>query len=1139
MRSRLLSAVALALLCTLTSLAQTSRGTVTGNVVDANGAVIANGNVLLQNTATGVERTTTTNDEGVYRFDAVDLGTYSLKIMAGGFGELTKTNIEVKANQIAEIGATLTPAGQNVTVDVSAEAGALLQTEAPVRGGNIDERRITELPVSGRNPVALALTLPGVSSNRYGFGVGTFSVNGSRGRSNNFLIDGTENNDISVAGQAFQITNPDAIQEVSVQTSNYDAEFGRAGGAVVNVITKPGTNGFHGTLSYLLDSTRDDALTNTQALDTASVKYRNGHPPAGTDQFFSGTFGGPIKHNRTFFFGAYQEERQLSSGSFSRTVPSLAGEATLRTLFPVGTNPRVDTYLTAISSVRGTANLFNIALGSGRPDVQFGTGFFSLPVYYKDRQMSLRIDHKISENDQLSGRYLRDSDSLLATAAFPGFETTETDKYQNVQIAETHIFSPRMTNELRVAYNRIDLFFPVDPSNPLGQTLPVYTISQVSDIGIQTNLPQGRVANNYLIQDTMTYVSGNHTFRFGADVLKQRSRQFAPIVERGLLTFASGGGFTGFANFVDNFGGSGGGARIDFGSPKYYPFLTRQAYFFQDRWKVSQALTLTLGLRYENFGQPINSLRTSVFTGLFNLDPATLDGPYNKPNQASHDNNNFAPTVGVAYSPSFKSGFLGRLFGEQQSVIRAGYQIGYDSFFNNIASNAATSSPNVVATNVSSIVVAGTAPRGLANVTGSLPTVARPLSPLDSQTLVIKNLVNPYYQKWSLGIQRELPWDLVLDISYVGTKGTRLYLNEDLNPSVPQTANAFLPGIQRITPAGFGFPTTCTVGGTVTAAQATTRYPTGSSCPLSGRLDNLQGSRLIRTNGGSSIYHSGQLLVTRRFSKGLTATLAYTYSRLIDNASEVFGVSQTNLPQQAAFPSILGGQAADRAVSFFDRTHRASITYVYALPWMKEQRGALGRLLGGWEISGVTTWESGVPLTVVNGQDADGVGGNLDRPLFNTFGHPGVRAVPATATAASDPCHIFSAAAGANNTYYTNPEAGGACIESTYAQYIGLLAGTGLGNLGRNTLRTPGTNNWNMNILKRIAITENTHLEFRTEFYNIFNHPQYGIGSISPFSPAGGGVSASVITSTAGRFLHPEFTDGGGRVIRYQIKFLF
>ena len=256
MSSRLLSGVALILLCTVVVFPQTSRGVVTGTITDTSGAVISGATVTLQNSTTKQERTTTTNGEGVYRFEAVDLGVHSVKISASGFGGHTKTNIDVMANQTADISATLEAAGTNVTVDVTTEAGALIQTEAPVRGGNIDQTRIVDLPFAGRNPVSLALTLPGVSSNRYGLGVGTFSVNGSRGRSNNFLIDGTENNDISVAGQGFQITNPDAVQEVSVQTSNFDAEFGRAGGAVVNTITKSGGNDFHGTLFF---SVRFDA----------------------------------------------------------------------------------------------------------------------------------------------------------------------------------------------------------------------------------------------------------------------------------------------------------------------------------------------------------------------------------------------------------------------------------------------------------------------------------------------------------------------------------------------------------------------------------------------------------------------------------------------------------------------------------------------------------------------------------------------------------------------------------------------------------------------------------------------------------------------------------------------------------------
>src|SRR5688572_26477446 len=322
-RSLLIVAVVLAL-STLT-LGQTSRGTVSGTVTDPTGAVIAGADVTLTSAATKLNRTTKTNGEGLYRFEAVDPGSYSVKVNATGFGEVVSTGIEVQANQTSDVPAQMAPAGQVETVNVAADAGQLLQVEAPVRGGNIDKIKITELPVAGRNPVALALTLPGVSTNRFGFGVGTFSVNGSRGRSNNFLIDGTENNDISVAGQAFQITNPDAVQEVSVQTSNYDAEFGRAGGAVVNTITKSGSDDFHGSLAYLFDVTRDDAITNTQSL-SAAIRER-GHPPRGTEQYYAGTLGGPLLwphfgeggpmfkydgRQRTFFFVAWQEQFRRS-----------------------------------------------------------------------------------------------------------------------------------------------------------------------------------------------------------------------------------------------------------------------------------------------------------------------------------------------------------------------------------------------------------------------------------------------------------------------------------------------------------------------------------------------------------------------------------------------------------------------------------------------------------------------------------------------------------------------------------------------------------------------------------------------------------------------------------------------------------
>jgi outer membrane receptor protein involved in Fe transport len=1143
MKIKTLMLIAMLLSLALVVQAQTSRGTVSGTVADTTGAVISGATVTLTNTETTLSRTAVTNEAGFYRFDAIDLGTYSLAVSASGFGTVTKTGVVVNANQTSAVDAQLAPGEQQVTVDVVSEAGAALQTEAPVRGGNISTTQVTELPFSTRNPVSLALTLPGVSSNRGGFGVGTFSVNGARGRSNNFLIDGTENNDISVAGQGFQITNPDAVQEVSVQTSNYDSEFGRSGGAVVNAITKSGTNEFHGTLSYLLDSRVDDAITSSESRDPEIAE--NGLP-FGIENIYSGTLGGPLflprfgeggrnyfdGRNRTFFFVAYQEDRIRSNTQSQLVTPTALGRQQLRTLFPAGSNANVDTLLNLTQNAVGVASPINIALGTvggvNRGNIQFGTFFRNFPVLNTDKQFQIRVDSRLTENDQFSIRFLSDrqdqpAGGTVGTSTFEGFDADQTNRYYNFLVANTHIFSPVLTNETRLAYNRIQLGFPLsDPGGPAG-VLPRISVTNITALGASATFPQGRTANNYVVQDTVTYVTGNHTFRGGVDFLRQISTQAAPFNERGSATFVAGGGFTALANFVDNIGGSGGTAARDIGSAVYFPSLYRTALFFQDRWKVSEALTLSLGLRYEYFGTPFNTLRTPAFTGLFNVNPVTLTGPFSEPNQVQKDKNNYAPSIGIAYSPSFTGGMLGRVFGERKTVLRAGYQIGYDSFFNNIASNAAVSSPNIISTTFTSVATSAN-PRGAANFINQIPTTAAALTPLSAQTLVAPDLVNPYYQRFSAGLQRELPYNLIVDVSYVGSKGTKLYINEDTNPLVRPEL--------RITPPGFTGPT-------------------------QGRLDNMQGARTVRTNGGSSIYHSGQLEVRRRFADNLTLTGAYTFSKLISNADEVFNSLGGGIANSATFqtPAILGGDRLDRAVSLFDRPHRASFTYVYEIPFFREQRGVLGHILGGFQISGVTTFESGVPFTISNGVDADGINGSGgDRPNFNPNGQVGVRAVPVVAPATlpnGSPNPNFGRITG-----YINPDANNAPIDPNTAQFIAnptFIAGNPfesgiprVGTLGRNTQRTPGTNNFNVNIMKRINISESTRIEFRTEFYNIFNHPQYGTGSVSPFSPPGNPQGANFIAanttgSTGGLFLRPNtaLSDGGGRVIRYQLKLIF
>ena len=388
-------------------LAQSSRGTVTGLVTDASKAGVPNAAVELASEQTKVVRSTRSNGDGAYVFDAVDPGRYRVKVTAPGFAAVLTQPFDMQASQVASVDAQMELGQVTNVVEVSADT-TLIQTEAPVRGGTINTLSILALPIATQNPVMLALNLPGVSTNKFSFGQATFSVNGARGRSNNFMIDGTENNDISVAGQAFQIQNPDSVEEVSVQTSNFDAEYGRSGGAVVNVITKSGTDQFHGTARYLIESTIFDAPTNLQK--TSPAVLQRGHPLPGTDQYFAGTVGGPIRKDRTFFFTSYQEDRRNSSTQTGLSTLSAQGRATLLSLFPKGSNPRADTLQAVTAGADANSQFYFVSPGPGLPDIQFGTYQRPVPTPLTDRQLIERVDHNFaSMKDQISGRYMFDN----------------------------------------------------------------------------------------------------------------------------------------------------------------------------------------------------------------------------------------------------------------------------------------------------------------------------------------------------------------------------------------------------------------------------------------------------------------------------------------------------------------------------------------------------------------------------------------------------------------------------------------------------------------------------------------------------------------------------------------------------------
>lgn len=1064
-------AVAMLLAVSAPAFAQTSRGTVTGAVTDPQGAIIQGATAELKNTLTNQTRTGTTNGSGIYRFDAVDLGIYDLKISGQGFKAHTSKGIEIQANRTATFDAQLETGGAEVIVEVNAGTEEILQKSDAVRGGNFNFKEISKISLADQNPYEITRLLPGVilptgTSNFGNRASSGFSINGSRPRGNNYLLDGTENNDISVTGPAFSLQNEDAVAEVSLQTGIFSAEFGRAGGGVFNQVTKSGTNQFHGTARELYFS---------QAFNATTQGNRNAgltKPPVFTDNVFGFTLGGPIKREKTFFFGSALWDRSRSTANFTGfLVPTASGLARLGQLFPAGANPRLDLYLSAFSGLVGVSNPSQVALGKApgstvdRGSIEFGGIGVTQAQISNGRQFTGRVDHTVSDAHRLTFRYLfDDSITTPSNISNPGFIQDFNGRSQNFLTSHTWVINQTMTNEFRFSFGRINFNFPISPKSvPEATTLPKVNIQGITGFGIETNIPQFRIANNYLVQETMSKVYKSHTFRFGGEYLRQIAQQRPPFVERGSFGFLGTGGFTGFANYIDNFSGFRANANKNFGDPIYHPNLNRVSLFLQDTWKVSQELTLTLGLRYENFGQPANA---AFGFPAINLDPAT----FLTPNTVATDKNNLGPVIGFAWAPRFKSGVLGVLFGEEKTVWRGGYQVSYDTFFNNLLSNIAADSPNSLSTTFTDAST-GTAAtsRGTANFfPGSLPAAARTPVATDSQaSLFNPNIRNPYTQRFSLELQRQLPWKVVVDVAYVGSLGRKLFVTEDVNPLVA-------PGVRR--------------------------YP-------------LLGIRRMRTNGVNSAYNSLQVRVDKGFSHGFQFISSYTYSKNIDNNSEVFATTNTGgASSLSSVPVFQGGLRFDRALSDFDRRNVFTTGYIWELPGPKS--GFLAQVAGGWQLGGGVVFQSGAPYSLNNGSDrnGDGVTGT-DRPDISNPNAPhNTRAIISTTC----------------STGFANPDASNACV-SPNDVYV--VQGNGFPTaktIGRNTERSKAVQSFGTSVFKTFKLTERFKLEYRFETFNTFNHPQFT-----------GIPGQSVAGSAANRYQRFDLLNGGGRTARMGLKFIF
>lgn len=1080
-------AIVLVLSAIASAPAQTSKGFVTGVVEDQNGAAIANASVKITNLTTGVSRDTVTDSAGSFRLDAVDPGAYVLEASAQGFKTAKLDRIEVNAAQTINLPLRLEIGSPTEEVIVSAANEVVIQSADGARVNTLGEREIRDLPVAGLNPVNLVFTLPGVADVggqngvAAGFVQGTeFSINGLRPRGNNQLIDGLDNNDNSITGQVYQPTVRDAYSQVTVLGGDYSAEFGRAGGAVVNVITRSGSNEFHGSAYDIIQNAAFDALTPGQKAQSGLTEV-----PQFTQNTFGFSLGGPVLKNRLFFFGTFQGDL-VRAGAVTglAVVPTQAGFNQLRALFPVGASPNLDRYLAIIGELRGSTNFIDVPLGGGRDPIQFGTAtrFSAQPVNTYD--YLTRIDWSSSDKNSMSFRYLAneqlfsnqfpDPSTGITGSQFPGFEIDVPSLTQNFYMSDTYVFSPRTVNEARFGYGRFNLFFgPRDADLVTSGPQFIFSGTTISTIGLSASFPQGRIFNNFQFQDTLTHTVGNHTLRVGADILMQRAKQFVPINTRGTLTFAAGGGFPAFGNFVDSFSGVGTGAAAKvFGAGLDYPNVTSHAYFINDSWKVRPNLTLNFGLRYEHFGAVANNATFPAFTG--------FDAPLQTRVEQQNDNNNWGPRFSFAYSPNFGSGWARRVLGENKSVIRGGFAINYDVFFNNILSNIMGTSPNALGTTIQGAPLGG---RGIPNFTEAALPATLVANPQAGQNTIPADLKNPQTYVWNFGIQRELPGHNVLDVAYVGTRGTRLFINEQLNPGIPGTSNA------------------------------------------NGRLFASRGSVISRTNGGDSQYHGLQMRVERSFRNNFLYRATYTYQKTVDNTnSEIFATTGGN-----SVGSDSSNRRVDRGVADFDVPHIFTLSGLWDIPGAGS--GFWREVTGGFQFATIWRYQSGnVSSPFVTGIDLNGdLSGTNDRPSISNPLAPATSVGFANSLAGGQGCGVS-----ATGFFDIN------CNPVTLNDVRYLVDPSIRTNIaGRNTLRAPAYNTFDMSLQRAFKIPftpwEQDRFEIRFDYFNVFNTPIFRFEA--------GGLSDGDVTNP--NFNRPELNSGvsvgatGARSGRLQLRYVF
>jgi hypothetical protein len=1103
-------------------------GSITGTVADPTGAVIPGATVLAVNPSTNDKFTSKATAAGSFSFQNLPIGTYTLTITGEGFAPLTVNNVLVTANRAIALGTEkLQTGGATSVVDVSAATNMLETTEAQVTT-TFDTQQLENLPVAGGFD-ELALLIPGVvSTHATGFsntnGVG-ISANGQRGRSNNFELDGQSNNDNSVAGPQVFFSNEDALSEIQIITNNFGAQYGRNMGSVVNYLTKSGSNNIHGSALYRYSGNF------TSSHDTGSSKGpqfgfcaqgenpSDGCLPTVIPRYVSnkwgGTLGAPIIKDKLWAFGSTYFQHFYEYGALVSTqslFPTPAGLSQLDATFPgspaVAALKALNPYSVTAGNPRQLASV-NPACPTGTcyatvsngtttaTNVPFAPFGRQVPQVTLDQEDLGRIDYQITPKDRFYVRYFYQTNPTSPDGATAnGGYVNVRDAVHSVGADLTHTFSSRWVDQLRYSFQQSTLAFDGGgfssctitnfascPSSLGVGSVVVPTASSPTNLvggaglGLPNNLPQGRIVKAGQVQDNATWTLGRHAITFGGEFDYTNSpNTFLPNAS-GTFTYTS----------FNNFFAGNGTLSLTNGNP-VIPFKENDyALYFQDDWKISPTFTANLGFRYEFFGQALNILHNLSVQQQTGANPfwstalplSRTTFPYTNPYYK-----NLEPRIGFAWTPAPKL------------VVRGGYAINVDPGFYNINLNVASSAPLV---NAGTITCGGSVqclPSGgpfFGTVSPAdskyIPTGGDPGD--RNQTTNPSNFRNPYAQTYTLGVEYQVRNAAVFEVRYTGNHTVGNFQTLDGNPYLAPVAAAF-PSLYTGVPM-------CTTATSTLADHADVGHEFCGST-------NVR----VRANTAFSIYNSLQMNLTTRNYHGITSTFAYTYSKTIDNTSEIFGTfGGGNTSAFAQNP--LNPNTAERGDSAQSYPNIASASMTYSFPTI-QSHGLVSKAVNGWQANTIWLFNSGQPYNDYDLYVLQSPATSSDPASYLSYGSSKIASAFNSSVDLGRP--ILSnknAPAGTLGIYTDTPLPGGgysapflvdystgAPISASKVRFIAnnQLAAKLLGNpypgSGRNILRGNTYNNVDFSIFKNTKITERVTFQLNIYAYNVLNRSYYG-----------------------------------------------